>query len=91
MSKVIRSEVIRMKSEFVIAADVRGSFGTFYVGICLELLFIDYVYGSKQRGLCDTVESTLSFKGLDYRYRRCTRGALMSLSQDAICHPTNGG
>lgn len=41
MSKVIRSEVIRLrKSEFVIAAEMYGeASGTFYVGICSRTTF----------------------------------------------------
>ena len=85
MSKVIRSEVIRLrKSEFVIAAEMYG--GSFWY-ILRRHLFPNYFssimfMAVSNVGSAIIVESTLSFMGLGLPISEMSWGSLMSLSQD---------
>ena len=87
MSKVIRSEVIRLrKSEFVIAAEMYG--GSFWY-ILRRHLFPNYFssimfMAVSNVGSAIIVESTLSFMGLGLPISEISWGSLMSLSQDAL-------
>ena len=87
MSKVIRSEVIRLrKSEFVIAAEMYG--GSFWY-ILRRHLFPNYFssimfMAVSNVGSAIMVESTLSFMGLGLPISEISWGSLMSLSQDAL-------
>ena len=87
MSKVIRSEVIRLrKSEFVIAAEMYG--GSFWY-ILRRHLFPNYFssimfMAVSNVGSAIIVESTLSFMGLGLPISEVSWGSLMSLSQDAL-------
>ena len=87
MSKVIRSEVIRLrKSEFVIAAEMYG--GSFWY-ILRRHLFPNYFssimfMAVSNVGSAIMVESTLSFMGLGLPISEMSWGSLMSLSQDAL-------
>lgn len=87
MSKVIRSEVIRLrKSDFVIAAEMYG--GSFWY-ILRRHLFPNYFssimfMAVSNVGSAIIVESTLSFMGLGLPISEISWGSLMSLSQDAL-------
>lgn len=87
MSKVIRSEVIRLrKSDFVIAAEMCG--GSFWY-ILRRHLFPNYFssimfMAVSNVGSAIIVESTLSFMGLGLPISEISWGSLMSLSQDAL-------
>ena len=87
MSKVIRSEVRRLrKSEFVLAAELYGG-GFWYV--LRRHLFPNYFssimfMAVSNIGSAIIAESTLSFMGLGLPISEVSWGSLMSLSQDAL-------
>lgn len=87
MSKIIRSEVIRLrKSEFVVAAEMYG--GSFWY-ILRRHLFPNYLssimfMAVSNVGAAIIAESTLSFMGLGLPISEVSWGSLMSLSQDAL-------
>ena len=87
MSKIIRSEVVRLrKSEFVIAAEMYGgSFGYILRRHLFPNYFSSIMFMAVSNvGSAIIAESTLSFMGLGLPISEVSWGSLMSLSQDAL-------